>query len=272
MDNNEAQNHYDIGLAYFQKGEYFKAFDELLTTIDLDSTYQNKPYNHPLFEGLIHETRNEFEDALDIYLEILENEPNFAIVYCRIGYCYYYLGDLKEAIVNYSSAIDLDDTISAVFYNRAIAFEDLSDELKDEISEEEFDEYLMKAINDYTIAIELEPEDYQSVNNRGLLHYYLGDYEKAISDLTISIEAYPSRAVSYDFRGCAFRENGALSEALKDFNKAIELDSDDPIIFHNRALVWLELDEQEKAIEDLNKALKLDPNYEDAKMILDELD
>lgn len=265
----DAQKCYDKGLALFEKGEHYGAFDELLSAIELDSSFISKPYDHPLYQGLVLELRYEFKEALKIYEEILKKEPELAIIHCRQGFCYYCLRDYKKAIDRYTSAIKLKDDVSTVYYNRAIAYEDFGNELKNSITEEEFKEYLLKAVADYTKAIELELDDAQPVNNRGLLYYYLGEYEKAITDLTLSIEANPTRAVAYDFRGCALRALGELDRAIIDHTQAIELDSKDPIIYYNRALVWIEKDESENATKDLEKALKLEPNYAEAKEKLD---
>ena len=269
MVTEDAQHYYDKGLAHFKKGEHYKAFDELLSAIELDSSFASKPYDHPLYQGLVLELKNEFKKALKLYEEILEKEPEFAIIHCRQGFCYYCLGDFKKAIEWYTSAIEMKDDISTVYYNRAIAYEDLGNKLKNSITKEEFREYLLKAVDDYKKANVIEPDDAQSVNNRGLLYYYLGEYEKAITDLTFSIEANLTRAAAYDFRGCALRELGEFERAIKDHTKAIEFDPRDPIIYFNRALVWIEMGELESAAKDLKESLKLEPNYTEAKEKLD---
>ena len=68
-----------------------KAFDELLSAIELDSSISSRPYNHPLYHGLVHETKDEFEEALKIYDDLIKKEPDFALAHGRIGLCHYYL-------------------------------------------------------------------------------------------------------------------------------------------------------------------------------------
>ncbi|NHJ33197.1 MAG: tetratricopeptide repeat protein, partial [Asgard group archaeon] len=236
-----------------------------------DSSFASKPYDHPLYRGLVLELRHEFKEALKIYEDILKEEPEFAIIHCRQGFCYFCLGDYQKAIEWYTSAIKLKDDISTVYYNRAIAYEDLGNELKNTITDDEYREYLLKAVDDYNKTIELEPDNVEPVNNRGLLYYYLGEHEKAITDLTFSIEMNSTRAVAYDFRGCALRELGNFDEAIIDHARALELDPTDPIIYFNRALVWIVKGEIENAVKDLKEALKLEPNYTEAKEKLNQI-
>ncbi|MEM7184934.1 MAG: tetratricopeptide repeat protein, partial [Spirochaetota bacterium] len=47
-----------------------------------------------------------------------------------------------------------------------------------------------KAIEDYTKAIDINPEDVDAYCNRGIAHYYLKDYEKAMEDYTKAIDIF----------------------------------------------------------------------------------
>ena len=271
LDSDFADAYYYRGLVFFNEGEFYDAFDDLLTAIELDTGFQSKPYEHPVFQGLIHETKFEFNQAIEIYNGILKEEPELAIAHYRQGFCYYCLEDNTNAIKWYTSAINLYKDNSTFYFNRAIAFEDIATKQENEISAEQFNDYFLKAIDDYNTAIKLEPDDAEPVNNRGLLYFYLGEFEKAIDDLTVSIEADFSRAVAYDFRGCAYRELGDFEKAVNDHTKAIDLDSSDPIIFYNRALALIEKGELENAKNDLQKVLKLAPGYEDARKKLNDI-
>ena len=44
------------------------------------------------------------------------------------------------------------------------------------------------AIDDFTRAIELDPNDAKAYNNRGIAYRYLGEYQQAIDDSTKAIE------------------------------------------------------------------------------------
>ena len=51
-----------------------------------------------------------------------------------------------------------------------------------------------RAIENYNKAIELDPNDADAYNNRGLAYYYLEEYERAIEDYNKAIELNPNYA------------------------------------------------------------------------------
>ncbi len=61
-----------------------------------------------------------------------------------------------------------------------------------------------KAIDDYTKAIKLNPQDAAAYYNRGIAYDDLGEYQKAIDDYTKAIELAPQDASAYYYRGIAY--------------------------------------------------------------------
>lgn len=115
------------------------------------------------------------------------------------------------------------------------------------------------AIEEYTMAIELDPEFADAYNNRGVAYQALGDYEAAIEDYTRAIEANPEYAIAYRNRGLAYLDLGDDDAAIEDFSAAIEIDPNYADAYYSRAYVYLQTDQYELAIEDYTRVIELIP-------------
>lgn len=82
-----------------------------------------------------------------------------------------------------------------------------------------------RAIEVYSEAIELNPNDYTLYNDRGLVYYTKRDYDKAIADFDKSIELHPA-SLTYNNRGVAYEDKGDRENAVADYRKALQLDPD----------------------------------------------
>jgi Flp pilus assembly protein TadD len=88
------------------------------------------------------------------------------------------------------------------------------------------------AVEDYTKAVELKPDDPRFYDQRGVAKHHLKDYEGAIDDFSRAIELNPNDAKAYNERGITYltfnRKSRIRTEVLKrkaraDFMKAMEL-------------------------------------------------
>jgi serine/threonine-protein kinase len=83
-----------------------------------------------------------------------------------------------------------------------------------------------KAIEAYTKAIELNPNDSWFYNNRGTIYHLTSEFEKAIADYTKAAELNPTHFSAYHNRGLVYQEIGNTELATADFRKALELAPD----------------------------------------------
>ena len=84
------------------------------------------------------------------------------------------------------------------------------------------------AIDDYTKAIELDPQYADAYNNRGTSKGRLKDYQGAIADLTKTIEINPQYVDAYLNRGVARELVNDLEGACNDWRKAAGLGLREP--------------------------------------------
>lgn len=116
----------------------------------------------------------------------------------------------------------------------------------------------VKAIGDYTAAIELLPDFAIAFQNRGVVYNAQGDVDRAIADYSEAIRLEPKLAVAYNNRGVAYKGKGETQKAIKDLTAAIELDPS-PWAYNNRGDVYFRVNDWTAAINDYTLALALNP-------------
>ncbi len=101
------------------------------------------------------------------------------------------------------------------------------------------------------------PESAPIYQLRGLLRAKLGRYEDAINDYTLALGLDPKDSVTHAHRGWAYVALNAWAVAWDNFEKAIQLDPKNPDAHNGRALVRVRRGELEKAVEDVETAMRL---------------
>jgi tetratricopeptide (TPR) repeat protein len=121
-----------------------------------------------------------------------------------------------------------------------------------------------QAIEDYSKAIELNPQYAIAYYNRGNAYYNKRNYDQAIEDYSKAIELNPQYADAYSNRGNAYYDKRNYDQAIEDYSKAIELNPQYAIAYYNRGLAYYNKRNYDQAIEDYSKAIELNPQYADA--------
>ena len=117
-------------------------------------------------------------------------------------------GNTNNAIIYLNEAIEIDPH-DARFYISRVCF-------KGTESHED-------AIEDYTKAIEIEPNSVFAYRLRGDSKSKLGDYQGAIDDYTKAIEIYPNKAYLYNYHAESKRKLGDKEGADEGDRKAEKL-------------------------------------------------
>ena len=121
-----------------------------------------------------------------------------------------------------------------------------------------------EAIEDFTKAIELEPDHAKAYSLRGLACDRQGKYDRAIEDFTKAIELKPDYAEAYSLRGLAYDRQGEHEHAIEDFTKAIKLKPDHINDHYNRGFVYDTKGKYDLAVEDYTKVIELKPEFANA--------
>lgn len=78
---------------------------------------------------------------------------------------------------------------------------------------------LLGAIDYYSQAIKLSPDNLFAFYHRGECFYYLRDLDSAIPDFTAAIRIQPEYSETYEKRGIAYSEQHKLDFAQQDFDQ-----------------------------------------------------
>ena len=141
------------------------------------------------------------------------------------------------------------------------------------------------AIEDYSQAIQINPNDAEAYHKRGFAgsklasveifldfndgEAYLnrsavqilsGDLKGAIENSSQALRLNPNYALAYNNRGFARLLLGDLKEAIEDFTQALRIDPSLGLTHNNRGFARFKIGDLKGAIEDFTQALRIDPS------------
>ncbi|MEH1865472.1 MAG: tetratricopeptide repeat protein [Nostoc sp.] len=119
-----------------------------------------------------------------------------------------------------------------------------------------------KALEDFTEAIKLAPEEVEYLTVRGMTYCQMQRYPEALLDFNRIIQLNPNYQWAIANRGVTYRLMYRYDEALQDFNRAIELDPNDQWALAHRGVTYCYMQCYPESLADLDSAIKLDPNYQ----------
>ena len=116
---------------------------------------------------------------------------------------------------------------------------------------------LKGAIEAYTEAIALKPEEIRSYFNRGIAYIELHMHDKAIEDYNTVIDMNHDYSEAYNNRAWAFLQKGLFDPAIRDCNKALTLDPNMATACHTRGMAYKGKGMLEAAKKDFHKSCEL---------------
>ena len=117
-----------------------------------------------------------------------------------------------------------------------------------------------KAIEAYSKALEIDPDDAGILNARGWAYERKGQDDLAMADYNLALQGHPKYASAYNNRGTLYLRKGALQSALDDFNSALNYAPNMYYARSNRGRVLAMTNDFDGALSDFAEALKIDPD------------
>ena len=124
------------------------------------------------------------------------------------------------------------------------------------------------AISDYTRALQIKPELVGALNNRGSAYYQKKLLNQAISDYSKAIEINPYLAEAYSNRGTAWASKGDYFRAIRDYTQALEANPYFDAPYYNRGRALSAIGDYDQAVADLQRVIELNPKFHDAYHLL----
>ena len=190
----------------------------------------------------------QWERAESFLLEAIKAEPgnpNNSLLLSNLATMQRRQGKLKEAIRNYSLAIDLTPNAVTLLHNRAAAYM-----LVDSIS-------LAQA--DYERIMMLDETDVESRYNHGMIALNMGDTKTAEKDFDNILKINPNSGMAKQGQGYLYKHAGNYDKAAQCFSEVIKVKPSSTLLA-NRADCYLAIKRLNDASTDIANALELDPN------------
>lgn len=116
------------------------------------------------------------------------------------------------------------------------------------------------AIDNYSLAIQCNPQDEIAYVNRGIARVVIAEYEAAIEDLNQTLQINPQNAQAYAERGLARAMIGENETAIEDCSHAIQLNPEYYRAYYGRGAARSYMGDIPGAIEDFTHLVKLKPD------------
>ena len=159
-------------------------------------------------------------------------------------------GDIQNALVEINKAIRLDSTRSIYLNSKAGILKELKK--------------YQESYDLYSKSIVVDPANFHTYNDRGLLLLTIQEFDLAISDFSkgLSISNDTNRKVFLLNRAAAWTYKREFEQAYKDLITIYKIDSSDVGMLTNLAAICDEVGRGNETLAYLERVIKLDPkNY-----------
>lgn len=250
------------GAALFQAGERDRAIEDYSGAIEAAPTR----FEAYLGRGMSHAAKGDTTRAGDDFEKVLASgSPIAGAAYLEIGILKEKAGNYREAIDNFSRAIEASDKDAAGYSNRGKTLERMGN--------------YRDSVLDFTRSLELKADNPEDLFNRGYSRMQSGGYRQAIDDFSRAASLDPGYAPIFSNRGHAYQQSGNYSQAISDYSRALTLKPEKsgaayrhrypdaqlnqvveeftPFFIHyNRGLSYLATNTFRPAIADFSKAIE----------------
>ena len=220
----------------------------------------------------------DYDRAKKYFEQAQSLDPNVPDLYADIAYIEQKRENLDGSIANYKKALDLKDN---EVWRKSLAYtlwknEELEDAVKEfeTIDEHGLAAYIYqtvdqreKAIEQYSKAIEKDPDDLKSRFNLGRLYHETANYEEAKKQYLEIIQRRPNDSETLYLLAVAEQEDGAITEAVNYYTQLLEkylVEPDTELqarikrnIHYNLGLAYKIKDEIELSETNFEEALRL---------------
>lgn len=179
-------------------------------------------------------------EAIAIFSELIERNPNNANHYSNRGLVYFQTGQSAAAIADYDHALELNPCLDSAYNNRANYY----------AAQGKF----LEAILDYNIALDLNPANVRAWINQGITFRDLEMYDRALDSFELALRLGKLEVHIYAERGRTYHLRGDWNCAVGDYHRVMEKLAQPSVNFENSALrLYLQV---ESWLEDLLNPLR----------------
>jgi tetratricopeptide (TPR) repeat protein len=152
------------------------------------------------------------KQAAEIYLQVLQNQPDNLDVAFMLGLISARLGSHDQAIKYFGEAIRIDPSYADAHYNLANVFRDRRQ--------------YHEALSSYKKVLQIIPDHAETYVSMGFIFRIQGRLDEEVRCYRKAIQMNPSLAGAYYNLGHALADRGQLDEAIECYRKVIQISPD----------------------------------------------
>lgn len=198
-----------------------------------------------LARGIEHEQAGRFEEALDIYFQVLRARPGAEGVYTFVGNAQLGLGRREEALASYRRAARHDAQDAGARYGAGNALYNLR--------------RFREAADEYGAAARLRPDLPDGFANLSSAYYNLDRYNDAVAAAREAVRVKPDFAIGYVNLSWYYSMTDQHHESLEAARRGAELDPSNQMAHTNMCRAYNDLGQFTAAVAACERALRLKP-------------
>ena len=179
MNLNHVDAHNNLGIIFFNLGEYQKAMSCFKKAIQIQPNYVAAYYNL----GNVHKETAEHQKAINCYEKAIQINPEYVDAHNNLGIIFFKLGEYHKSVSCYEKAIRINPNNVGVHNNLGNTLKELGEH--------------QKAINCYEKAVKINPNHVGAHNNLGNILKKLGEHQKAINCYEKVFQIEPDNLTSH---------------------------------------------------------------------------
>lgn len=238
-----------LGYTYHELEQYDEALERYSEKIRL----QPEAADGYGWRADVYLDQGEDELAIADYTKAVRLQPDAADAaawYQNRGLARYALGDLKGALEDYEQSLKVGGPEATLLLSRGDVY----------VDQRKFRD----AIEDYTAAIELAPEDTHTWNSRCWARAAQGrNLDRALEDCEKALSLDRANSYAYDSRGMVHLKQKEWEAALEDYEASRAIDPAAASAYYGHGIALLKLDRDDEAARDFERALSIDPKIDE---------
>lgn len=151
----------------------------------------------------------QYDQAIENFESVLEENPDFAEAYYNIGMAYLKKGELDNAMARMERAIELKSDFIQAYFGLGQVYMEKGE--KD------------KAIHIFQQAVDTAPNDASTYINLGVFYFSINEDDLAMETLLIAKDIDPASPQTYYQLGLVYTRLGELDKTIESFEKFLEL-------------------------------------------------
>ncbi len=218
-DDNHAEDHSKLGLAFLKRNMYKEAIDEFMQAINKDAQLAEAHNNL----GMACRELGMYEEAEEVYTRATNLAPEYADFHNNLGGIYLKLKKCKKAIQQFEIAIELNPYYGEAHYNLGIAY------MVNALEKEEY-EYATslceRTMKELETATRINPSYETREFHSGKQKLEDGDVEGALKEFRLFLDSTPTQQgfdLPLDFYlRFLYDEENLDEESILQYAKALE--------------------------------------------------